>query len=88
MTKQKLLLLAICCFTGSLVFSQSLKFGIKAGADIHKLNSKSFKDEFSFGYHVGFFLDIGIMPKLGIQPEVLFSQVTADTSSSFRDIYQ
>jgi hypothetical protein len=88
MIKHKILLLAIGCFAGSLVFSQSLKFGIKAGTDIHKLNSKSFKDEFSFGYHAGFFLDIGIMPKLGIQPEVLFSQVTADTSSSFRDIYQ
>ena len=68
--------------------AQGLKFGIKAGADIHKIDGKSFSDEFSFGYHAGGFLQIPITSKIGIQPEVLFSQVNVDTSSSFSSVYQ
>ncbi|HMJ46096.1 MAG TPA: outer membrane beta-barrel protein, partial [Ferruginibacter sp.] len=69
-------------------FAQGLKFGVKAGADIHKIEGKSFKDQFSFGYHAGGFLEIGLTSMLGIQPELLFSQVNVDTSSSFSSVYQ
>jgi hypothetical protein len=68
--------------------AQSFKIGIKAGTDINKISGKSFKDEFSFGYHVGGFADIGLTSRFGIQPEVIFSQVKADTSSQFSQIYQ
>lgn len=68
--------------------AQGFKVGIKGGADINKITGKSFKDQFSFGYHLGGFAEIGLSSRFGIQPEVLFSQVTADTSSSFSQIYQ
>lgn len=68
--------------------AQGVSFGIKAGTDIHKIDGKSFSDQFSFGYHAGGFVQIGISSKLGIQPEVLFSQVNVDTSSSFSSVYQ
>lgn len=68
--------------------AQSFSIGVKAGADMHKLDGQSFSDNFSFGYHAGVFARIGITPKLGIQPEVLFSQVNVDTSDRFSDIYR
>lgn len=68
--------------------AQSFSIGVKAGADMHKLEGQSFSDNFSFGYHAGVFARIGITPKLGIQPEILFSQVNVDTSNRFSDIYQ
>ena len=68
-------------------FAQRLKVGIKAGTDIKKLSGKSFDDQFSYGYHAGAFAEIKITEKLGIQPEVYFSQVNIDTSSSFSSIY-
>lgn len=68
--------------------AQSLKLGIKAGADIKKLSGKSFSDEFSYGYHLGAQLELDLNSKFGIQPEVYFSQVNIDTASNFSQIYQ
>ena len=84
----------LICFTGMLLifsltsFSQGLNFGVKGGASINKITGKSFKEEFTYGYHVGGFVTIGLGKKLSLQPEVLFNQVNIDTSSSFSSIYQ
>ena len=86
--KRKILTLAVILTLGSsALFAQSLHLGIKGGADINKLNGQSFKDQFSFGYHVGGFAEIGLTSRFGIQPEVLFSQVSVDTSNSFSSVY-
>ncbi|MEO8414221.1 MAG: porin family protein [Ginsengibacter sp.] len=84
--KTKLLTLALLLFIGTSVFSQSFSFGIKGGANLGKVSGKSFKDQFTLGYHVGAFATIGLGNKFGIQPEVLFSQVNVDTSSNFSDV--
>ena len=68
------------------LFSQGLSFGIKGGANMGKIASQSFKDEFTLSYHAGVFATIG-GKKWAIQPEVLFSQINADTSSKFSDVY-
>jgi len=87
MQKTILSLIIVSAFTAP-SFSQGLKLGIKAGADIHKIEGKSFSDQFSFGYHAGGFAEIGLTSKFSIQPEVLFTQVNVDTSSSFSSVYQ
>ncbi|MFT3980415.1 MAG: porin family protein [Ferruginibacter sp.] len=86
--KSKFLTLAIILGLATFSASAQLKLGIKGGADIHKLDGQSFKDEFSFGYHLGGFAEIGLGKKFAIQPEVLFSQTNIDTSSKFSDVYQ
>ncbi|MEP6926313.1 MAG: porin family protein [Ginsengibacter sp.] len=86
--KTKILPLALLLFIGSSVFSQSLSFGIKGGANLGKISGHSFKDEFKLGYHVGAFATIGLGNKFAIQPEVLFNQVNVDTSNSFSQIYE
>jgi hypothetical protein len=86
--KNKILFLAIVLgFSISTTMAQGFKLGIKGGADIHKLDGKAFKDEFSYGYHVGGFAVVNLTHKWGIQPEVLLSQVNIDTSSTFSDVY-
>ena len=86
--KTKLVLLVFISVLSTTVFSQGFKIGIKGGATINKLSGKSFNEQFSFGYHLGGFAEIGITKKWAIQPEVLFSQSTVDTSSSFSSVYQ
>ena len=88
MKRKILTLMMIGTIAGTSTFAQGFKIGIKGGADINKITGKSFKDQFSFGYHLGGFAEIGLTSRFGIQPEVLFSQVTADTSSQFSQIYQ
>lgn len=74
-------------FISSSLFSQSVSFGIKGGANLGKISGESFKDEFTLAYHAGAFLTIS-GKKWGIQPEVLFSQVNADTTNNFNQITQ
>ena len=62
--------------------------GLKAGANIVKVDGRSFKDEFKYGYHLGGFANIGIGGRFSIQPEVLFNQYQTRTDSSFQAIYQ
>ena len=87
--KTKLIFLAtMLIFISVSSFSQGLTFGIKGGATLNKLTGKSFKEEFSFGYHVGAFATLGMGGKLSLQPEVLFSQLTTDTASNFSAVSQ
>lgn len=68
-----------------MAFSQKVYLGIKAGADVHKIIGQSFDEEFKFGYHAGAFLEIK-GKKIGLQPEVYFSQVNAATGKTASDI--
>ncbi len=85
--KTKLLFLIACVFFAQTAMSQ-LKFGLKAGANIGKVDGKSFKDEFRYGYHAGGFVEVGLGGKLGIQPEVLFNQYQTRVDSSFKNVYK
>ena len=76
----------------ALLFSQAVMaqfhVGIKGGANIIKINGQSFKDQFKYGYHVGGFAEIGLGDKFGLQPEVLFNQVSTTVDSNYKHIYQ
>lgn len=86
--KMKLLFAALILgTTASTVVAQDFEAGLKAGAEIHKVDGKAFADEFSYGYHAGAFAQLKFGKKWGIQPEVLFSSVKVDTSSSFSSVY-
>jgi hypothetical protein len=85
--KTKLAALLACIICTQAAMAQ-FKLGVKAGANIMKIEGKSFKEEFSYGYHAGGFLEIGLGDKFGIQPEVLFNQVSSRVDSSFSHVYQ
>jgi hypothetical protein len=76
----------------ALLFSQAMMaqfhIGFKGGANVIKIDGKSFKDQFRYGYHIGGFAEIGFGNKLGIQPEVLFNQVSTSVDSNYKSIYQ
>ena len=62
--------------------------GVKAGANITKVEGKSFKDEFRYGYSLGGFAEIRLNNKLVLQPEVLFNQYATRLDSSYKNVYQ
>lgn len=69
-------------------FAQGIKLAVHAGANMGKLEGKSFEDEFQLGYHFGVAPEIMFSRKWGIQPEVMFNQTNTNTSSEFEDIYK
>jgi hypothetical protein len=70
--------------------SAQFRLGAKAGANLVKVDGKSFKDEFRYNYHLGGFAEIVVTrdKKLSIQPEVLFNQYSTTLDSSFKSIYE
>lgn len=85
--KTKLVALLVFVLAAQASMAQ-FHLGIKGGANITKIDGKSFRDEFRYGYHLGGFATIGFGGKLAIQPEVLFNQYQTRVDSSFKSVYQ
>ncbi len=85
--KAKFSVLIICVLLAQASFAQ-FRLGIKGGANITKVDGKSFRDVFRYGYHLGGFAEIGLGKKWAIQPEVLFNQYQTRVDSSFENVYQ
>lgn len=76
----------LASFFFSFASAQGFGVGVKVGTNINKIQGQSFKDEFTYGYSAGAYADIKLGSKWSIQPEVLFNQVSADTSDKFSDL--
>ncbi|WP_276481953.1 porin family protein [Paraflavitalea pollutisoli] len=87
MKKKSLALLSFALALSTLTFAQGFHIGAKAGANIFKVDGKSFKEEYKFGYNLGAFAEINFNEKWGIQPELLWSQTNYRTGDQFSDLY-
>src|ERR1700754_4556964 len=67
--------------------AQGFHLGIKAGANLFKVDGQNFSSEYKFGYNVGAFAEVNFTPTIGIQPELLFNQTNYRTGSQFSDLY-
>ena len=86
--KRTAIVLSVLLVTASLgVRAQGVHLGIKAGANLFKMNGESFSDEYKFGYNVGAFAQVNFTPNIGIQPELLFNQTNYRTGTQFSSIY-
>jgi hypothetical protein len=64
----------------------SFHLGVKAGANLGKVDGQKISDEFKLGYQLGAFMDINVNKSWGIQPEVLFSQTNTRVDTSLSQI--
>ncbi len=86
--KTKLLsLLAFTIIAAQAAMAQ-FHIGAKAGANISKVDGKSFSDQFRYGYHLGGFVEIRLGNKFVLQPEVLFNQYNTTLDSSYKNVYE
>ena len=83
--KSKFFLLIAIVFIAQAANAQ-FTVGAKVGANLMKIDGKSFKDEFNTGYHGGGFAIIGLGEKFALQPEVLWNQTATKTDTSIRNI--
>ncbi|NLR79907.1 porin family protein [Chitinophaga eiseniae] len=65
-----------------------LRFGIKGGANLGKLDGTGFQDGFKLGYHLGGFAQLNLVKGFGVQGEVIFSSTKTETTDNFSDIYK
>jgi hypothetical protein len=85
--KRNFFMLACILFFAAAAQAQ-VNLGVKGGTTISKIDGKSFKDEFRYGYHLGGFVELGFGGKLSLQPEVLFNQYQTRVDTAFRAVYQ
>ncbi|MBS1653933.1 MAG: PorT family protein [Bacteroidetes bacterium] len=85
--KVKLLTLAAVLLVSQTLMAQ-FHIGIKGGANVGKVDGKSFNHEFKYGYHLGAFAEIGLGKKFSLQPEVIFNQYTTTLDSNYKSIYE
>ncbi|HEY2722079.1 MAG TPA: porin family protein [Chitinophagaceae bacterium] len=85
--KTKFLSLGAALLISQLMMAQ-FHLGVKAGANITKLDGKSFEQEFKYGYNVGAFAEIGLGGKFSFNPEVLFNQYSSTLDSNYKSIYE
>ncbi len=79
----RVFIIAAIALLSTLYVNAQFHVGIKAGVNAGKITGKSFKEEFNYSYLAGGFAEIGLGDKFSINPEVLFSQTTATTDTSF-----
>lgn len=79
--------LLLALIAGSATFAQGFHIGVKGGVNMFKIDGKSFKEEFKYGYNAGIFSEINFSKKLGIQPELLWNQSQTRTTTAFNNMY-
>jgi len=85
--KTKLVNLSVALLISQFMMAQ-FHIGVKAGANITKVDGKSFKEQFEYGYNAGGFAEIKLSDKFSFQPEVLFNQYTSTLDSNYKSIYE
>jgi len=66
--------------------AQGVHLGVKAGANIFKVDGQGYDQGFQFGYNVGAFAEINFPGVFGIQPELLWNQTNYRTGTTFHDV--
>lgn len=87
MKKLILALAAALLISPALMAQPSLHLGIKAGANLTKIDGEQYSDGFMFNYYLGPYLQLNLTKGFGIQPELLFTQSTSRTGDQFSDVY-
>ncbi|MBL7731863.1 MAG: PorT family protein [Chitinophagaceae bacterium] len=84
--KAKLLPLLAALLISQAMMAQ-FHIGVKGGANITKVDGKSYKDQFRYGYNLGGFMEIRLGNKFVLQPEVLWNQYSSRLDSNYSNIY-
>ena len=61
--------ITLALFIANSSSAQGLRLALHAGANMGKIDGKSFKDEYKLGYHLAVAPEIMFSSKWGIQPE-------------------
>jgi hypothetical protein len=85
--KTRFLSLAAALLISQLMMAQ-FHLGIKGGANITKVEGKSFDQQFKYGYNLGGFAEIGLGGRFSLEPEVLFNQYSSSLDSNYKAIYE
>ncbi|MDP1972050.1 MAG: porin family protein, partial [Sediminibacterium sp.] len=83
-----IILFTALLIAGTTVNAQKgFRLGVKAGANLNKIEGQSFDQGFDFSYHLGAFAEYDFSKRWGIQPEVIWSQTSTKRGNTIDAIY-
>lgn len=84
---KKLICVLTLIFSLSISNAQTVKFGLKAGANFSQLEGENINASTYTSFHFGALLEIKVLENLSLQPELLYSsQGTSINQAGFEDI--
>lgn len=83
MKRNAFVLSALLMLAGLQSQAQGFHVGVKAGANLFKVDGESFSQQFQFGYMAGAFTQLYFTKSWGIQPELNFNQTNYRTGNNF-----
>ncbi|MGJ7030400.1 porin family protein [Niabella hirudinis] len=78
--------LLVSCFFLAIASKAQFHIGVKAGVNATKIKGESFKEAFNYNYLLGAFAEIGVSPKLSVNPELIYSQSSSTRDTSFKNV--
>lgn len=81
-------MLAALFITSGSVLAQGFHLGLKAGANMTKIEGQGYEEGFKWGFAAGAFAELNFTKTLGLQPEFLFVQTNTRTAENWGDFYQ
>ncbi|MDR6966885.1 hypothetical protein J2X31_000885 [Flavobacterium arsenatis] len=85
---KKVLLIIAFPFLFTTASQAQLHVGLKAGANMTKLDGNAFSDDFELGYQLGGFFYYNVSRGVGFQTELLFSQTNTKVRDEFSDVIE
>jgi opacity protein-like surface antigen len=83
---KKFLIIAVLCIAGVTTSNaQSLRFGVKAGANFANLEGDDVDGNTYTNFHFGALLELNVLQNFSIQPELLYSSQGAEVDSEAFD---
>jgi hypothetical protein len=68
-------------------YAQKLHLGVTAGANLYKITGRSFDEKTKAGWSAGAYGEYTISRMLGVQAELMWSQLRGKTNDNFNQIY-
>jgi len=84
---KKIIALVFIMVAVTTIHAQGFHMGVKAGANLNKMDGESFNSNFRLGYELGGFAEIDFSKSIGIQPELLFDQTNTTVTNSGSQIF-
>lgn len=85
---KKVLLVAFTMFMFNTTANAQFHMGVKAGANMTKMDGNAFSDSFELGYQLGGFFYYNVSRGVGFQTELLFSQTNTKVRDEFSDVIE
>ena len=85
---KRIFILIVSTLTIAAASAQGFHLGLRAGANMTRIDGQSFSQKFKYGYHAGLAAEVMFSQHVGVEPGVYFNQSNLQTGYNFDTLYR